>query len=78
MIVPVIAVEGDIWTLWVAYWQDKGVAFSGPTPMGNTSSDLGVFQILSTLRVIAQWGITEYKRWFNEEVMKKHRDDIGV
>ena len=77
MPVPAISVDGDSWTLWIAYWQRGSIVFLGPTIMGTTLNALGVFQILSTLEAIADWGLKAYKPWFGRAVLRKHRVDLG-
>ena len=72
MPVPAIVVEGDFWNLYVAYWHNGRILFLGPTWMGNTLDDMGVFQIMSTLIVIGDWGLKEYRQWFEKTVMKRH------
>ena len=78
MPVLAIAIEGDAWDLYMVYATDDvdsssfECRFVGPLEMGTTKSLLGIYQILDRLCRCADWGISEYKTWFNEQVLAKY------
>lgn len=41
----------------------------GPFAMGSTSDLTGVWQILYRMKILADWGATTYKRWFDDHVI---------
>ena len=41
----------------------------GPLPMGNTSTLGGIWQVVHQLYALVQWGRTDYRAWFEREVM---------
>lgn len=41
----------------------------GPMPMGHTRDEKGLWEISYKMDAILEWGTTEYKQWFDEEVL---------
>ena len=78
---PVLAVEveGDIWNLHMVFAPEDVKSgtfecrFVGPIEMGSTNNLLGVYQILDRLCRCADWGVGEYQKWFNKQVLAKYR-----
>jgi hypothetical protein len=74
-----IAIDGDLWELHIAYSEsplaadDYRLNFLGPFDMGHTKSYQGMFQILSVLCSLARWGLGEYRKWVEREILKKYR-----
>ena len=78
---PVLAVEvvGDKWNLYIFYAtkdkKDEGLYecyFAGPVEMGSTTNVHGVFRILYWLCRCADWGLKEYRAWFDKEILAKY------
>lgn len=78
-----ISIIGDIWELRVAYAEGFGeevpedVAYGpcvlmGPMPIGDTLGMRGVFEILQFLCQCADWGLLEYRAWFEKEILRKY------
>ncbi|KAL2041872.1 hypothetical protein N7G274_005657 [Stereocaulon virgatum] len=78
-----ISIIGDNWELWVAYPEGFGegvpedvdygpCVLMGPVPIGNTTGIRGVFEILQFLCQCADWGLNEYRAWFEREILRKH------
>ena len=78
-----ISIVGDLWELWVAYPEGFGkdvaedadygpCVLMGPVPIGNTTGIQGVFQILQYLCKCADWGLKEYREWFEKEILTKY------
>ncbi|KAL8900672.1 MAG: hypothetical protein Q9207_005575 [Kuettlingeria erythrocarpa] len=59
---PAITVEGHRWDWYL-------LMAAGPFAMGSTSDLTGVWQILYRLSILADWGATTYKRWFDDHVI---------
>ncbi|KAL8989208.1 MAG: hypothetical protein Q9177_001856 [Variospora cf. flavescens] len=82
--IPVIAIERDHWSFWIAYWvetpaKDGGkkayrVKFLGPVPMGSTDSAFGVFKILHVLKAIVRWGFEIYEPEFQKHIYAKYQN----
>jgi hypothetical protein len=75
---PVFAIdiEEDIWNLHISYatgTSPNQLVFMGPESMGDTKSHQGVFKILHVLNGLVEWGNTEYRAWFEREVLPKHQ-----
>ena len=47
---------------------------AGPYPFGTTDCLNGIWSILYRLHVIMTWGMTRYKDWFEEQVVKPARE----
>lgn len=77
---PVLAIEidGDIWSLHMVFAVEDLQSdsfqcnFVGPIGMGSTESLMGIYQILDRLCRCADWGVGEYQRWFDNEVLSKY------
>ena len=78
-----ISIVGDEWNLWVAYPEGfgenvrEGVAYGpcvlmGPVSIGNTMGVQGVFEILQYLCQCADWGLSEYRGWFEREILRRY------
>ena len=78
-----ISIMGDTWELWVAYPEGFGEGFPedvdygpcilmGPVPIGNTTGTRGVFEILHYLCQCADWGLKEYRGWFEKEILRRY------
>jgi hypothetical protein len=79
-----VAIDGDLWELYVAYVEDPGAKgedlhlnFLGPFDMGNTKGWQGSFQILNVLCCLARWGDGEFRAWVQREVLDKYRPKTG-
>lgn len=74
-----IAIDGDLWELYIAYAEsplagnDYRLNFLGPIDMGHTKSYQGIFQILDVLCCLARWGLGEYRRWVEREILNKYK-----
>ena len=49
----------------------------GPYPMGTTSVISGIWRILYYLNVLVEWGRNEYRRWFEETVMRYLQNGVA-
>lgn len=80
-----ISIVGDIWELWVSY--PEGVneeddtetygpcVLMGPVKIGDTMGTSGVFSILHFLCLCADWGLKEYRTWFDKEILKRYKGE---
>lgn len=41
----------------------------GPFEMGTTATLLGVWRIIWHLDALIRWGLTDYRQWFNDNIM---------
>ncbi len=78
-----ISIVRDVWELWVAYPEGFGedvaeddeygpCVLMGPVSIGNTTGIRGVFEILHYLCKCADWGLKEYREWFEREILRKY------
>jgi len=73
-----IEIEEDRWSLYIVYATSSSpdhLVFIGPVPMGDSQSHQGVFKILHVLAGLAEWANTEYRPWFEREVLQRHRKE---
>ncbi|KAL8644808.1 MAG: hypothetical protein Q9210_007062, partial [Variospora velana] len=75
---PAITVEGHRWDWYLLMAAGKGLLMLGPFAMGSTSDLTGVWQILYRLKILADWGATTYKRWFDDHVITWAEASIPV
>ena len=79
-----ISIIGNRWELWVAYPEGFGegvpedvdygaCVLMGPEPMGDTFGIRGVFEILHYLCKFADWGVSEYRAWFEKEILRRYK-----
>ena len=74
-----IAIDGDLWELYIAYSEsplaanDYRLNFLGPFDMGNTKTYQGIFQILAVLCCLGRWGLGKYRQWVEKEILHKYR-----
>ena len=69
-----IEIEEDMWNLYIGYATGSTpnhLVFMGPESMGDTKSHQGTFKILHVLNGLAEWGNSEYRAWFETEVLRK-------
>ncbi|KAL9123789.1 MAG: hypothetical protein Q9217_006817 [Psora testacea] len=78
---PTLAIEviGDNWNLYLVYATPNAddpdgfrCHFIGPEPMGSTITMEGCFKILHVLCSCVDWGLKEYRQWFENEVLAKY------
>ena len=79
-----ILVDGDIWNMYVVFCEsgtlntltlgrDYRLRFAGPKIIGDTTSIVGVFQIMHVIKAIYKWGLEVYKPWWKEHVLKRYQ-----
>ena len=84
-----ISIIGDQWELYVAYPEGFGedvpedqeygpCVLMGPVDIGNTMGTPGVFSILQFLCQCADWGLKEYREWFDAEILRKYQNKANV
>lgn len=78
MPVLAIAVVEEKWELYMVYaaGNDGGrydCNFVGPFEMGSTTSVEGAFRILGVLCSLASWGLSDYRAWFEREILAKYK-----
>ncbi|KAF4979686.1 hypothetical protein FZEAL_4145 [Fusarium zealandicum] len=65
--VPVIQVHGNVWTAMFAVdGKDKILLLDQSVRIGDTATLLGLYQLLSALRVIGKWINTTFQTWLGE------------
>lgn len=83
-----ISIIGDQWELYVAYPEgfgkdvpeDQGYGacvLMGPVPIGDTMGMSGVFSIMQILCQCADWGLKEYREWFNTEILTRYQNQAN-
>ena len=83
MPIAAILIIGDRWELWIAYPEGFGegvpedtdygpCVLMGPEPMGDTTNICGVFELFRYLCQFADWGLREYRAWFETEILRKY------
>ena len=87
MPIACISIIGDEWQLWVAYPEGFGedvpedvgygpCVLMGPESIGNTRRIQGVFEIIHYLCKCADWGLKEYREWFDREILTKYEREL--
>ncbi|KAL8661202.1 MAG: hypothetical protein Q9202_005804 [Teloschistes flavicans] len=68
---PGLVVNGDRWDLYIGFARGDGVIMmASPTPFGSTATIAGTFEILYKLNILVQWGLKQYRRWFDEHMLE--------
>ena len=78
-----IEVDGDLWYLHTAIARtnpkrpDKpDIFFFGHLRIGDTNYEDDTRRLVETLCDIAYWGQTEYRGWFEENIVAKHKSEM--
>ena len=79
MPVLAIAVVEEKWELYMVYAVGKdggsyGCKFVGPFEMGSTTSVEGAFKILGVLCSLASWGLSDYRAWFERDILARYKE----
>jgi hypothetical protein len=81
---PMILVTGHVWK---AYFLHIDPHQSGQTEMailweghelGQTNTVLGIFSIVACLQYLYEWVHTEYRPWFEKDILQPLMDGVGV
>ncbi|KAI1823004.1 hypothetical protein F4861DRAFT_512336 [Xylaria intraflava] len=66
--VPLIAIVGHQWDMYFACFEAARITLHGPVKMGSTESILEVYALVTSLRAVAEWVRTVFKKamedWF--------------
>ena len=84
-----ISIIGDQWELYVAYPEGFGedvpedqeyepCVLMGPVDIGNTMGTPGIFSILQLPCQCADWGLKEYREWFDAESLTKFQNKANA
>ena len=46
----------------------------GPSRLGNTSDDKGVWEIFYRLDLLIKWGLNDYKKWMRDNILASCRE----
>ncbi|KAL8992936.1 MAG: hypothetical protein Q9169_006728 [Polycauliona sp. 2 TL-2023] len=68
--IPGITVKGHMWNYFISTRIKDDFVMIGPFEMGSTKNVRGIWQIIWHLDVLFRWGRTEYRKWFDENIMK--------
>jgi hypothetical protein len=72
--IPLVSVERHDWRLYSTFQKDDGKvvrqSVRGNDRFGDSSSILGIYKVIAAIQVLAEWSDTEYRAWFEEEVLK--------
>ena len=71
-----IEIEEDMWNLYIIYASgstSNNLNLIGPESMGDTKSHQGIFKVIHVLNGLIEWGNTEYRAWFEREVLMKYQ-----
>lgn len=83
-----ISIRDNQWELYIAYPEGFGddvpdnqeydtCVLMGPVPIGDTMGTSGVFTILQFLCQCADWGLNEYRKWFDTEILTKNQEQAN-
>jgi hypothetical protein len=58
-----IQVVGDRWYVWFAMWHETRIVMVRELAIGDTETLIGLYQLVASLKAIAEWIETEYRTW---------------
>lgn len=67
--IPLILVAGSIWKLYLALDTAEGIIISSMFTIGDTSSVLGVYRLVKSLRILAGWVAGPFLAWLKENIL---------
>ncbi|RSL52089.1 hypothetical protein CEP54_011110 [Fusarium duplospermum] len=67
---PVIQVNGSVWTLLFLIDGEEVVQLVETVTIGDTRSVVGCYQVVAFLRHLGQWALTIFQPWLYENVLK--------
>ncbi|KAI4196168.1 MAG: hypothetical protein LQ350_006716 [Teloschistes chrysophthalmus] len=68
---PGLVVNGDQWFFYIGFAMGEGVVIlESLGPFGSTATIAGTFEIIYKLNVLVQWGLEQYRRWFDQHVLE--------
>ena len=84
MLTVALLVDGKIWNMYVVSCEsgksntptlgsDYRLRLAGLKMITDTTSIVGVFQIMHVVKAIYKWGLEVYKPWWKEHVLKRYQ-----
>ncbi|KAE8444333.1 hypothetical protein EG329_000643 [Mollisiaceae sp. DMI_Dod_QoI] len=72
--IPLVSVEGHDWRLYNTYQKEDSKVVRqrvwGNDLFGDSSSILGIYKVIAAIQILAEWSHTEYRAWFEKDVLK--------
>jgi hypothetical protein len=72
--IPLVSVEGHDWRLYHIYQIEDGDTLRqrvwGNEIFGDSSSILGIYKVIAAIQILADWSHTDYRAWFEQDVLK--------
>ncbi|KAL8856241.1 MAG: hypothetical protein Q9178_007158 [Gyalolechia marmorata] len=77
---PGLVIDGPQWSLYIGYARDDGVVMMACEPLrfGSTEDIAGTFEIIYKLNILLQWGLNQYKAWFDKYILGWLRGDAEL
>lgn len=66
--VPLLLVEGDRWSLYVACEEKSAIHNYGPEELGSTNSIAGLYRLVAILKAIGKWVEIHFWPWFSKTI----------
>ncbi|KIX05161.1 uncharacterized protein Z518_06033 [Rhinocladiella mackenziei CBS 650.93] len=67
---PLLYVHGDQWFSMFACDTQNGTEILARFLVGNTSTVLGCYKVMTAIRILSEWGTTSFKQWFGSAVLR--------
>ncbi|KAL8920428.1 MAG: hypothetical protein Q9172_004500 [Xanthocarpia lactea] len=77
---PGLVIDGPQWSLYIGYARGDGVVMMACDPLrfGSTEDIAGTFEIIYKLNILVQWGLNQYKAWFDKYILGWLRGDAEL
>ncbi|KAK0716310.1 hypothetical protein B0H67DRAFT_554636 [Lasiosphaeris hirsuta] len=74
IVLPLLLVSGSRWTLFLARDLGASIEVIRVCQVGDSATFVGCYQLLTIIRVLAEWMRTDFRTWFWDNVLTKAKD----
>ncbi|KIX00648.1 uncharacterized protein Z518_09713 [Rhinocladiella mackenziei CBS 650.93] len=71
---PLLYVYADLWFLMFACDTADGTVVLSRYLVGSTSTVLGCYKVMTAIRILSEWGTTNFKQWFESSVLQSAQE----
>ncbi|KIX03297.1 uncharacterized protein Z518_06849 [Rhinocladiella mackenziei CBS 650.93] len=74
---PLLYVYGDQWFLMFACDTADGAKILSRFLVGTTSTVLGCYKVITAIRILSEWGTTNFQQWFESLVLQSAQESVA-
>ncbi|KIX00207.1 uncharacterized protein Z518_10345 [Rhinocladiella mackenziei CBS 650.93] len=75
---PLLYVYGDLWFLMFACDTADSTLILSRYLVGNTSTMLGCYKVMTAIRILSEWGTTNFQQWFESLVLQSAQESTDT